>query len=97
MGWEGVQRSTKDAADSFNRFVEGGEGDSRKAPGVEPEQKDFWDSFGAGAGSAAAAVGPKKSSAIGTSAMKGMGGGGVGGGDAPAAGAKEDWENEKWD
>ena len=72
---QNVQRGTRGAADSFNRFVEG---DGR--PGAEPERKDFWDSFGGSDEGASASVGSramgvasaaaKKGSAIGTTAVK---------------------------
>ena len=39
-----LQAGTRQAADNFNRFVEG-EGSSRGGPTTE--KKDFWDSFGA--------------------------------------------------
>ena len=66
---------------------------------VEPEKKDFWDSFGepspSSSSSAGAAqrspanVAPKKSGAIGTAAMK-KGGAGSGGD------TKDEWDNDKW-
>lgn len=44
---QGIQTSTKTAAESFNRFVEG---DERLAPkggkGPAADKRDFWDSFG---------------------------------------------------
>ncbi|CAF9938552.1 MAG: Zn finger-containing GTPase- Activating Protein for ARF [Alectoria fallacina] len=69
-----IQTGTKGAADRFNSFVEdtgtGGSGGAARSRGaVEPERRDFWDSFGdAGA--------EKKSGAIGTAAMRKGGGGG---------------------
>ncbi len=75
-----IQTGTKGAADRFNSFVEdsgsgasGGAGRSRGT--VEPERRDFWDSFGD-----AGAEKKVSSGAIGTAAMKG-GGGGSGGKD----------------
>ena len=58
--------------------MEGSEGGNTKSPTVEPERKDFWDSFGgnasgpAGSSMLAGATTPsgKKGSSIGTSAMK---------------------------
>jgi ADP-ribosylation factor GTPase-activating protein 1 len=88
----GVQKGTKGAAEQFNRFVEGA-GDNRASASrtnLEPEKKDFWDSFG-GAGSTAgeraplAGSTPKKSSTIGTSAVKG------------SSSDKQDWDNDNWD
>lgn len=72
-----IQTGTKGAADRFNSFVEdtgtgGSGGASRPRGAVEPERRDFWDSFGD------AAV-EKKSGAIGTAAMRKGGGGGGGG------------------
>ncbi|KIW16734.1 hypothetical protein PV08_03923 [Exophiala spinifera] len=61
-----IQTGAKGAAESFNKFVEGqDEKASAAARRVEPERKDFWDSFGMGASGA-----PKPASSIGTSAMK---------------------------
>lgn len=44
---QGLQSSTKNAAETFNRFVEG---DERLAPrggkGPAADKQDFWDSFG---------------------------------------------------
>ena len=68
------------AAGQFNRFVEGESGPSRSV--IQPEKKDFWDSFGA------PVEGEKKSSTIGTAAMKG------GGGSSRDGGKEDDWE--KW-
>ena len=92
-----MQKGTKGAAEQFNKFVEGtgdGQGHTSKAA-VEPEKKDFWDSFGSptAGGSTIVSSGPaKKSSAIGTAAMKG---GGTGGGTAGAG--KEEWGDDGWD
>jgi ADP-ribosylation factor GTPase-activating protein 1 len=46
---QGIQSGAKGAADGFNKFIEGqDEGASAAASRkkVEPERKDFWDSFG---------------------------------------------------
>ncbi|MCJ1421123.1 Zn finger-containing GTPase- Activating Protein for ARF [Xylographa parallela] len=85
---QNVQKGTKGAAEQFNKFVEGaGDSGASERGIVEPEKKDFWDSFGSptnernmGAGSGAA----KKSSAIGTAAMKSSGG-------------KDEWGDDGWD
>lgn len=75
-----IQTGTKGAADRFNSFVEdtgtGGSGGVARSRGaVEPERRDFWDSFGD-----AGAEKNGSSGAIGTAAMrKGGGGGGSGG------------------
>ena len=66
-----IQTGAKGAADSFNKFVEGQDEKASAAAAarrVEPERKDFWDSFGMGAGGAGGAS--KPASSIGTSAMK---------------------------
>ena len=80
---QNVQRGAQGAASSvnnqFQRFVEGSEGEKPRST-VEPERKDFWDSFG---GDSTSSMNPtiprnasaKKSNAIGTSAMKASGGG----------------------
>jgi len=50
-----AQFATKNASETFNRFVEGGDArPSRRGEAVEPEKRDFWDSFGA------APAGPSK-------------------------------------
>lgn len=83
-----VQKGTKGAAEQFNKFVEGaGEGVGSERSAVEPEKKDFWDSFGSPTTERAPASGSgmaKKSSAIGTAAMKSSGG-------------KEEWGDDGWD
>ena len=80
MAAKGIQSGTKVAAERFNNFVEdtgaGGDSSSRS---VEPERKDFWDSFGD------AGEEKKAGGAIGTAAMR-KGGGGGGGKD-------EKWDN----
>jgi len=66
---KGLQTGAKGAAESFNKFVEGQDDKASAAAaarGGEPERKDFWDSFGAGASGASS----KSNSSIGTSAMK---------------------------
>lgn len=73
-----IQTGTKGAAERFNNFVEntGEGGTARSKAAVEPERRDFWDSFGD------AGVDKSKGSSIGTAAMrKGGGGGGEGKGD----------------
>lgn len=94
---QNITTGTKGAAEQFQKLLDdggGGSGPSRsKSSGpsssraVEPDRRDFWDSFGKGEG-----VGGKeergKGSAIGTAAMRKGGGGGAGGG-----GGKEDgWD-----
>ncbi len=89
----GLQTSAKSASESFNRFVEGqdhasarpggvGTGSGR-AVGVEPERKDFWDSFGEPAAVAEPAKSKAKPSSIGTAAMKTSTSASTGGGGAP--------------
>jgi ADP-ribosylation factor GTPase-activating protein 1 len=65
---QGLQSGARGAAQSFNKFVEGQDERAAAAAagakgGVEPERKDFWDSFGQGGGGGAP-------SSIGTSALK---------------------------
>lgn len=70
-----IQSGTKGAADRFNSFVEdtgsGGSGGAAgsRGMGVEPERRDFWDSFGD-----AGAEKKNSSGAIGTAAMRKGGG-----------------------
>lgn len=71
-----IQSGTKGAADRFNSFVEdtgsgGASGGAAKGVGVEPERRDFWDSFGD-----AGAEKKGSSGAIGTAAMRKGGGSG---------------------
>lgn len=80
-----IQTGTKGAADRFNSFVEDTGSAGGTAGGgrtrVEPERRDFWDSFGGGA--AAEKKKATTTGAIGTAAMRkggGAGGGGGGGG-----------------
>ncbi|ETN40235.1 uncharacterized protein HMPREF1541_04511 [Cyphellophora europaea CBS 101466] len=77
---QGIQSGAKGAADGFNKFIEGqDEGAARVAArggaggrNVEPEKKDFWDSFGQGA---TEQKGGSSSGSLGTSAMKKNAGG----------------------
>ena len=71
----GLQSSAKSASESFNRFVEGGHGEPQHAASskeasstVDPEHKDFWDSFGEAPTTAAESS--AKPSSIGTAAMR---------------------------
>ncbi len=62
---QGIQSGTKGVAENFNKFIEGQDEGASAAAGkkkVEPERKDFWDSFGAS--------GEEKPSNIGTGVMK---------------------------
>jgi ADP-ribosylation factor GTPase-activating protein 1 len=62
---QGIQTGAKGAADKFNTFIEGQDQGANTAANkkvVEPERKDFWDSFGAPA--------EEKPSNIGTGVMK---------------------------
>ncbi|MCJ1286504.1 Zn finger-containing GTPase- Activating Protein for ARF [Xylographa opegraphella] len=85
---QNVQKGTKGAAEQFNKFVEGtGDSSTLERGTVEPEKKDFWDSFGSSSnernlGTGSNAV--KKSSAIGTAAMK-------------SGGVKDEWGDDGWD
>ena len=87
---QNVQKGTKGAAEQFNKFVEGSGDGSSAQRAVEPEKKDFWDSFGSPTATnrsqspLAGGSTAKKSSTIGTAAMKGGGG-------------KEEWGDDGWD
>lgn len=67
-----IQTGTKGATESLNRFIDdGGSGSPRSgAKAVEPERRDFWDSFGAPETSTGAPMTTKKAGAIGTAAMR---------------------------
>ena len=81
---QGIQSTARGAAESFNKFVEGQEGSGAAGRrNVEPERKDFWDSFGASANAE-----PLKPSSIGTSAMKSGSGGTASG----SKGKDDGWE-----
>lgn len=82
---QNAQKATKDAAEQFSRFVEG-EGGSSSSKTVEPEKRDFWDSFGALGEST------KKSSTVGTAAMKGGGSSGTGGKGIGGGKGEDGWE-----
>lgn len=99
---QNLQGSTRYAAESFNRFVEGDERGARSAKA--PEKAEFWDSFGAAptgpssdkkdfwdSFAAAGEASPQKQAkptSIGTSAMKKPTAGGAGKKDEDAWG---DW------
>lgn len=96
---KGAQVGAKNAADGFNRFVEGQGGNPSSRTGyrsmpLDESKKDFWDSF-AEAGSARAGLGSGRGgSAIGTSAVKKAGGGAGGKGGVAGKGDEDGWE--KW-
>lgn len=79
---QNVQKGAHGAASSvnnqFQRFVEGSDSEKPTST-VEPERRDFWDSFGGSSPTTATPIIPnsgtsaKKGSAIGTSAMKSSG------------------------
>ena len=95
----GVSKGGQGAMEGLNRFIEGDEGTGR--PGargvkrnVEPERKDFWDSFGGGDSGAFGGKGltgktAAAPSTIGTAAMK------SGGAKAGGKGGQDD-EWEEW-
>lgn len=106
-----VQQGTKGLGDQFNKFVDPDQhpaGASGRGAGIEPENKDFWDSFGqapAGppkekkdfwddfaAAGEQARVQKAKPTSIGTSAMKAPSSGGATG----SGGKKEDGEWSEW-
>ncbi|KAG5926688.1 hypothetical protein E4U42_003031 [Claviceps africana] len=79
-----AQLAGKSAQEGFNRFVEGNEGQGRRAP-LDESRKDFWDDF-----SSLAEQKKQASSSIGTSAM---GVGKRGGPGGPAARKQDDWDD----
>lgn len=79
-----AQMAGKNASDSFNRFVEGSEQNSRSAP-LDESKKGFWDDF-----AGLAEQRKPSNSAIGTSAM------GMGKTKSAAAPAKPKQQDE-WD
>jgi ADP-ribosylation factor GTPase-activating protein 1 len=87
---QGIQSGAKSAAEGFNKFIEGqDEGAARvanKSGNVEPERKDFWDSFGAANEQKSGGGG----GSLGTSAMKKK--------DLPAGqpGKKDDGWGDDW-
>ena len=96
---DGVSKGGQGAMEGLNRFIEGDEGTGRQGArsvkrDVEPERKDFWDSFGGGSSGGFAGMGPlsktpSASSTIGTAAMK------SGGAKAGGKGGQDD-EWEEW-
>ena len=92
---QNIQSSTKTASDSFSRFVEGEAGhasvnSSRSRNTVDPDKRDFWDSFAAAAEERSNTA--SKPSGIGTAAMRKEGSGAIRG-----SAKKEMWEEEKWE
>ena len=92
---QNVQKGTKGATESFNRFIEGSDSERRSV--TEPEKKEFWDSFGgppqsvpskSGARPVGMETGKSKANSIGTSVMKG--GGGV-------SNEREEWGDDNWE
>ena len=92
---QGIQSGAKNATDSISRFVEGQDGravGSAAKATVEPEKKDFWDSFGV-----PAAAPQEQPSSIGTTALRkgaGVTGGAVSG--VVGSKAKDDWWGDDW-
>ncbi|KAL8792489.1 MAG: hypothetical protein Q9195_004945 [Heterodermia aff. obscurata] len=85
---QSIQTGTKGAADSLNKFIDegGSSGGGRGAKSVEPERRDFWDSFGAAAPETTTTK--KAGGAIGTAAMR------KGGGKEDGGWGKDDkWED----
>lgn len=81
--------------ENFSKFVEGPNATGRSR--VEPENKDFWESFGE---PAAATTAPPKPSALGTSAVKkptGYSSANIANAVAPAKKEDDDWGNDDWD
>ncbi|KAF8860550.1 putative ADP-ribosylation factor GTPase-activating protein GCS1 [Acephala macrosclerotiorum] len=85
-----AQSGAKNAAEGFNRFVEGsdgrggGGGGAYRSMPLDESKKDFWDSF--------AEAGAQRQSAVGTSAIKKSNSGASG----PMAGKTEEDNWDKW-
>lgn len=102
-----LQTGARGATDSFSRFVEGPDGQTRQQSSsrVEPERRDFWDSFATigeererqktagrgGGGSGAIGTGAMKRAATTTSTPLGTGSSAT----APSSKGKDDWD-ENW-
>ncbi|KAH8172784.1 putative GTPase activating protein for Arf [Sarocladium implicatum] len=86
-----AQSAGKNAQDGFNRFVEGNEGGARRGggggagTGMDEGKRSFWDDFSSLADQQQQQ--PKKSGAIGTSAM------GSSGAKGPKAPTKDEWDD----
>lgn len=100
-----VQTGTKGAKEQLSRFVEGeGPAESGVRRELEPEKREFWDSFGA-AGGMGMGIGIGKKEAIGTAVVRkkgvgagaGAGTGAMGGGRVKVAGKEEGWGDEGWE
>ena len=90
---KGAQGAATTVGQGINRFVEGddhrgGGGGAAAAAGqhVDPEKKDFWDSFGAGDDGSSFGAGHHASVKTGSSS-KGAG---------AAGGQKEEWGKDDW-
>ena len=88
---QNITSGTKGAAEQLNRFIDEGVGASKSSSSrgrpsrtVEPERRDFWDSFGAPAEDEKRVA---KTSAIGTSAVRKKDEGSMG-----VKGKNEGWE-----
>ena len=94
-----IQTGARGATDSFNRFVEGPDG--QQSSRVEPERRDFWDSFSTigEERERQRAANRRGSGAIGTGAMKRaattttMGTSSSTAPSAPSSKAKDDWDD----
>ena len=82
---QGVQGVGRLGYENFSKFVEGPGAAATGRPRVEPERKDFWESFG----EPTAPLVQQKPAALGTSAMKSSG-------HATQKKKDDDWENEEW-
>ncbi|KAF3940004.1 hypothetical protein ABW19_dt0203255 [Dactylella cylindrospora] len=86
-----IATTAKTGADSFNRMIDQ-QSRGNYAP-VQPEKKDFWDSFGDTDWDEKPA---QKNSAIGTSGIKKTGNGSSGSGTAAGRKSEDGWGDDKW-
>ncbi|KAI5856289.1 hypothetical protein BZA05DRAFT_368755 [Tricharina praecox] len=84
---QGVQGVGRLGYENFNKFVEGPGAGGAARGRVEPERKDFWESFGEPAPPVQV---QQKPAALGTSAMKSSG-------QATQKKKDDDWENDEWE
>lgn len=109
---QNIQSGSKNAAESFNRFVEDTGSSStssatRSKTAVEPERKDFWDSFGSPTEDESKSA-PRQTVGVGASTVRGPSPAAQQGRSSPApagkgsaigtaAMRKKEKEDEKWE
>ena len=85
---EGGRGARAPRADGRDGVIGASSGAKREGGGIEPERKDFWDSFGDPTPKTSS--GGSGGSAIGTAAMRKGGGGAAAGGSGSGSGGKDD-------